>query len=142
MAANSFRGEAELIVGEGEEAKTYKLCIDVNAMCYAEGHLDKTTDEIVELVETDFSSWSASARSRAVTPRFNASLTRTLLWAALQKKHPGTHLGEAGEIMTNAGPGPTAVAVLNAFFGALGTSEDGEGKEAENPPGQNEPGTG
>jgi hypothetical protein len=56
----------------------------------------------------------------------NATLMRALLWAGLQKHHPGTHLAEAGEIMSDAGIAPTVGAVLNGFYTAFGDSEDKE----------------
>jgi hypothetical protein len=121
-AANPLLGETLLIAGE----TTYKLCFDVNAMCYAEERLKKTTDEIVAIVSEEFAGWEKERLDKGQIPRLNNSLTRTLIWAGLQKHHPKTHLIEAGEIMTIAGIGTSATAVINGFFAAFGTAEDGD----------------
>ena len=136
-AINPLRGEARL---EGGEGRSFKLCFDVNAFCYAEERLGKTTDEIVALVAEEFSAWGNAKLEGS--PRINASLTRALLWAGLQKHHPGTHLAEAGEIMSDAGIATTAGAVLNGFFAAFGKAEDGEEKNPPTSAAPTEPGTG
>lgn len=127
-AVNPLRGEATLEAGE---RGTLKITFDCNAFCFAEERLDKTTDEIVAQVAEEFAGWQEEARAKGATPRLNASLTRTLLWAGLQKHQPGTHLVEAGEILSDAGPAATAVAVLNAFFAAFGPAE---GEQSSRPP--------
>lgn len=127
-AVNPLRGEATLEAGE---RGTLKICFDANAFCAAEERLEKTTDQIVDLVATDFSGWQKEKLAKGENPRLNSSLTRTLLWAGLQKHQPGTHMIEAGEIFSDAGPAATAIAVLNAFFAAFGPAED---KEDARPP--------
>lgn len=124
VAINPLRGEATLDAGE---RGLLKICFDANAFCFAEERLAKTTDEIVALVANDFSGWQEERLHAGETPRLNSSLTRTLLWAGLQKHQPGTHMIEAGEIFSDAGPAATAVAVLNAFFVAFGPAEGEQG---------------
>lgn len=137
MAVNALRGEATLEAGD----KAYRLVFDVNAFCYAEERLAKTTDEIVAEVSTEFASWNPDALSKGGVPRINATLTRALLWAGLQKHHAGTHLAEAGEIMSAAGLNGTVAAVLNGFYAAFGQAE---GEDGSRPPegGEAAPGTG
>lgn len=127
--ANPLRGEAPLAAGDA----SYTLCFDVNAFCYAEAQLAKTTDEIVFQVQDELSGWVVASKNPNALPRLNSSLVRGLLWAGLQKHHPGTHLVEAGEIMSDAGLANTVVAVTNAFFAAFGPPE-AEGEKRPNPP--------
>lgn len=140
---NPLRGDSHLKVGD----VTYLLCLDVNALCFAEKELSQTTDEILGVAASDFSGWQrvAAAAKTGVdlpTPRTNAVLIRALLWAALQKHNPGTHLVEAGEIMTNAGLGPTVIAVLDALFTAFGLAEDKDSAGPQKPPAAKKAGTG
>lgn len=128
-AINALRGEAELVAGD----RTLKLCFDVNGLCFAEEQMKLTTDEIVAKAAKEFAGWE-SVDPKAPPPRVNASFTRSLLWAALQKHHSGTHLIEAGEIMSDAGVGPTVAAVLNSLFAAFANDE--EGGEDTDPPSQ------
>lgn len=120
-AVNPLRGEVALDAGE---RGTLKVCIDVNALCYAEERLGKTTDEIAELVTNEFADWGTAKVNGS--PRINVSLARTLLWAGLQRDQPGTHMAEVGEIMTEAGLVPSINAVISGFFAAFGKAEDGE----------------
>ena len=129
-AVNPLRGEATLEAGA---RGTLKLTFDVNSFCYAEERLGKTTDEILEQVTTEFASWSDDAQKRGERPRVPAALLRTLLWAGLQKHQPGTHLAEAGEIMSDAGVSPTVSAVLAGFYAAFGEAEDEQGSHPQSP---------
>lgn len=121
VAVNPLRGEASLNAGA---RGSLKLCFDANAFCFAEERLGKTTDEIVEMVSLEFASWDKKALQAGGTPKINANLTRTLLWAGLQKHHPSTHMAEAGEILSDAGLATTVGALLNSFYAAFGEAED------------------
>ena len=137
-AVNPLRGEATLDAGE---RGTLTLVYDVNAFCYAEGHLGKTTDQIVAMVQEEFAGWDQAAADESRAPRVNATLTRALLWAGLQKRHPGTHMIEAGEIMSDAGLGETVAAVLNGVFAFFGKAEE-DGDSGDPPKKPKKGGTG
>ncbi|MEV4934607.1 hypothetical protein [Sphingobium sp. LSP13-1-1.1] len=123
-AVNPLRGEAQIKVADA----TLKLVFDVNAFCYAQPVLNMKPLEIL---------------SAHLADDGDMLLTRTLLWAALQKHHP-CHELEAGEILADAGV-PTVrnalTAMFVAAFGLKKESDDGEGKKGENPP-TTTPGTG
>jgi hypothetical protein len=111
---NALRGEAALKAGD----RVFSLAFDVNAFCFAEGELKRDTDDIA---------------GELITGTASLVVVRAMLWAALQKHHPGTHLVEAGEIMSDAGMPhvrEAMIAGLSAAFG-LKVAEDGDGK---NPP--------
>lgn len=112
MAANPLRGEAELVAGD----RTLTLCLDVNAFCYAEDELGKTTDQIVVTLE-----------SRPA----DMMMARGLIWAALQRHHPGTNLLEAGEIISESGLAEARAALTKCLEAAFGTVE---GKDKPRPP--------
>lgn len=129
-AINPMRGEAILEAGE---RKTLKIVFDVNAFCYAEERLGKSTDEIVDQVTKEFATWDRKNLEAGGTPRINATLTRVLLWAGLQKHQPGTHMVEAGEIMSDVGVAVVGNAVLDAFYAAFGQAEKVEGEQSAHP---------
>jgi hypothetical protein len=128
VAVNPLRGEASL---DGGVRGPLKLCFDANAFCYAEERLGKSTDEIVEMVSMEFASWDKKALAAGATPKINANLTRALLWAGLQRHHPGIHLAEAGEIMSDAGLAHTVGALLSGFFAAFGNAEGEQGSRPQ-----------
>lgn len=111
---NPLRGDAAFLAGE----QSYRLAFDVNAFCYAESELAPlTADEIV----AQFSAGTASLTTM-----------RVLVWAGLQRHHSGTHLAQAGEIMSDAGMPIVRAAITSAFVAAFG--EVTEDKDGKNPP--------
>lgn len=114
MAANPFRGEAELVVGE----KTYKLVMDANALIFTQGLLKRKPREMVQSLFAD--------------PE-DTELVRGLLWGCLQKHHE-CHVIEAGEILSDAGEAETCAALLLVAAEAYGIGKEEEGGDRENPP--------
>ncbi len=111
---NPLRGEAEVAAGGAK----YRLAFDVSAFCYMEKALEPmSTDDIVAEV----------AGGTA-----NITLLRAVVWAALQRHHPDTHLIQAGEIMSDAGLPAILKAVADGLSAAFGLAP--EGGEDENPP--------
>ncbi|EPR14196.1 hypothetical protein M527_29220 [Sphingobium indicum IP26] len=114
-AANPLRGEASIAIGE----TAYHLVLDVNAFCYAQSALAMKPLEMV-------SSFLADGD--------DILLTRTLLWAALQRNHP-CHELEAGDILGEVGVPSVRAALTDMMVAAFGLREPGtEGKDGENPP--------
>lgn len=111
---NPLRGEGELEAG----STIYRLAFDVNAFCFAESALAPlTTDEIVAEV--------AGGTAKM-------TILRAIVWAALQKHHPDTHLAQAAEIMSDAGMPAVRKAIADGLKAAFGlATEDGDEK---NPP--------
>jgi hypothetical protein len=112
MTANAFRGRAALTAGE----RKFTLLFDVNAFCLLETAMGRPTDELVD----DYDSGRRDLR-----------LTRGLLWAGLQDKHPCT-IAEAGVIMSDAGTEAVHTAVTSGMLAAFGVVSEGE--EAAHPP--------
>lgn len=115
---NPLRGEASIEIG----GLTFKLVMDANAFCCAQGALDKKMMDMV----ADFTA----------DPDDIITL-RALFWASLQKNHP-CHILQAGEMLSDAGDPAVRGVIAELLAAAFGTnSETGqaaEGKEAENPP--------
>jgi len=123
-AVNPLRGEAQVQAA----GTTFNLVFDVNAFCYAQPVLNMKPLEIL---------------SAHLADDGDMLLTRTLLWAALQKHHP-CHELEAGEILADAGVPAVRTALTAMFVAAFGLKKEGgdeEGKKGENPP-TKIPGTG
>lgn len=112
--SNPLRGEGSFKAGEA----TYRLAFDANAFCYAETALEPlTTDDIVAQVAAGTA---------------NMTLLRAVVWAALQRHHPDTHLTQAGEIISDAGMPAVRMAIGDGLAAAFGLATEG-GEEA-NPP--------
>lgn len=77
---NPFRGEAALLHGE----ENLTLTVDINALCAAEEKTGLSLDMLL-------TRYAAEA---------NATLTRALLWAALQKNYNFT-IEQAGDIISD-----------------------------------------
>ncbi|MGW8202978.1 hypothetical protein ACWGM0_10575 [Sphingomonas bisphenolicum] len=109
MAVNPLRGEAALKVGD----KAYSLMLDVNAFCYAQPVLHMKPLEMVSAFLADGE---------------DLFLTRTLLWAALQRHHP-CHELEAGDILADAGPVAVRSTITDMMVAAFGLKQQAEDKE-------------
>jgi hypothetical protein len=121
IAVNPLRGEAALQAG----GKTYRLVFDANAFCFAESALaPMATDEIIGQIAAGTA---------------NMGLLRAMVWAALQRHHPETHIMGAGEVMSDAGMPAVRTALASGLGSAFGLAT--EGKDGKNPP-KKEGGTG
>jgi hypothetical protein len=81
--ANPVRGEVDLVVGE----TTYTIKLGRNALASVEGLLGSGFPEIAASLTTD--------------PQFG--VMRAILWAGLQRYHPGLDLMAVGDLMDDAG---------------------------------------
>lgn len=115
--ANPLRGEASLIAGDA----TYTLSLHINALCEAEDALGMDIDEIL-------SRYAGGASMR---------VTRALIWAGLQDKHPCS-IDQAGDIMTAAGVPAAKASLEKALISAMPPEEGGK----SDPPKRGKGGTG
>jgi len=81
MAVNRFFGEATVEAA----GKSYKLRLDINAMCCFEDVTGKEAMAVLEALE----------RGKASTKDL-----RAMLWCCLQGHHPEATIEDAGEIMS------------------------------------------
>lgn len=100
--ANDVRGE----VGFSAGGKAYTIKFSTNAICEAENILRKSIVQIMSEID-----W--------------VSTRRVLLWAALQPRHPGLELTDAGEIMDALGPARSVEALTQAFNAAFPAPAEG-----------------
>lgn len=119
--SNPLRGEASIEIG----GLAFKLVLDANAFCCAQEATGKKMLEMVENFTLD--------ADDLVT-------LRALFWASLQRHHP-CHLIQAGEMLSDAGDPAVRGVIAEALAVALGTDDNAEGKQGENPPTEI-PGTG
>lgn len=101
---NPLRGEAALAAG----AVTCTLVCDVNAFVEMEAATGLTFNELLATVQGN--------------PSF--TIVRQVICAALQEKHPGTTLREAGKLMSDAGLTETVTALRTAIKHALPEVKD------------------
>lgn len=87
IVVNPLRGEIELVVGTGDEAKTYTLRLQANAMVEAETVTGLGMGEIIAKMQ----------QAPAI------GLLRGLLWAAMREYQPKATLADAGEIISIIG---------------------------------------
>lgn len=85
--ANREKGEVDLKVGP----ETYTICIDLNAMALVESHFS-TPDRDVTFYEV-------FGRLRTGGVRY----IRAIIWAGLQKHHPGFSIEAVGSLIQKAG---------------------------------------
>lgn len=100
--ANDVKGEVGFVAG----GKTYTVKFSTNAICEAENILRKSIVQIMADI-----SW--------------LSTRRVLLWAALQPKHPGLELADAGELMDALGPTRSIEVLTEAFNAAFPAPAEG-----------------
>lgn len=81
--ANPERGEVDLVIGE----TTYTIKLGRNALASVEGLLGRGFPEIAATLNAD--------------PQI--SVMRAILWAGLQRHHPGIDLLQVGDLMDDAG---------------------------------------
>lgn len=113
--ANKERGQVEF----KSDDKTFLLTFTNNAICDAEGVLDKSIVEIVQMIE--------KGRITAV---------RAVFWAGLHENHPEIDLKQAGSMMTGRLP-----EVTDAISKAFQLSQPEASDESPPKPDQ-QPGTG
>lgn len=110
--ANKERGEVDLVAG----GETYTLRFTFNEIAEIETRLNKGANDILAMLRD---------------PKdFRVSNWRVLLWGALQDRHEGTSIKDAGEIMRAAGL-DEVIARLNEAM-ELGFPERQRG-DGENP---------
>jgi hypothetical protein len=51
--ANIKRGEREFTVGEGADARTFKMVMDINAFCELEGELGVSLPKLMQMMEQE-----------------------------------------------------------------------------------------
>lgn len=83
---NLVRGESELVVGEGRNARRFKLVLDANAFCEIEGALNIGLPELM----------------RTLAQKPSIRVFRALLYGALYREHRMT-VEEAGDLIGEAG---------------------------------------
>lgn len=98
--ANREKGEVDLQIGD----ETYTLSLDINAMVLVETHFSTPTKEV-----TFYEAFAKLEKSGAVR------YIRAILWAALQKHHPGLPIEAVGLLIQRAGG-------LNGFTNKLKVS--------------------
>lgn len=88
VVANRLKGEVDIQVG----AKTYTLCMDINALAWLEERYSTPEQEVSfpQLLDR-------MEKSKRITD------IRTMMCAALQKHHPGITIEEAGDVMQATG---------------------------------------
>jgi hypothetical protein len=106
--ANIARGESELTV----DGEVYHLVIDYNAFANAEDAADMQIDDLLNALRTQ--------------PRIKH--LRAILYGALQDRHPGTTIADAGRLMS-AGGEELGQAIGKAMEGAFH-----QARASENPP--------
>jgi hypothetical protein len=121
MSANPLRAERELRLGD----EVLKLTLDVNAFCCVEPVLGMKPMAILREFQEEPD---------------GLTIPRAMLWAALQKHHPETHLAQAGEIMSDVGFLETRKSLTDLFGQFYGQAEDGDEKDP--PKKRKTPGTG
>lgn len=94
--ANDLKGE----VAFEAAGKSYILKFSTNAICEAENIMRKPVLAIMAEID-----W--------------ISTRRVLMWAALQPKHPGLELSDAGELMDALGPARSIEVLTRAFNAAF-----------------------
>lgn len=117
--SNPIKGEVRLLAG----SQSYVLVFGANAMVALESALDMSLNQIVNLFKADI----------------RIGTLRTMLWAALQDRHPEVDERQAGLIMDEAGLDQVGEKIGEAFSLAL-PKEDAKG--AARPPKPGKSGTG
>ena len=84
---NILRGQHAFMVGEGEDAKEYRLVLDANAFIEVETILDTTLPELF----------------RAVVEKPSLRLFRAILYGSLTENHPEMTLRDAGDLIAEVG---------------------------------------
>lgn len=114
--ANFARGEVDFQV----ERVTYRLVLDMNALC--------------ELEELKNEPWGVTfERMGSTQSGLRMTDLRSILWAALRARHPSITVEGAGNILQTAGPESVLEAVTEALRRARPAAEEG-GPSAGNPP--------
>lgn len=106
---NPLRGEADLKTATAN----YTIVLDVNAFCEIEQDTGLSVNELIAEMQG--------------SPSFG--LLRSLFAAALQAKHPGTTVREAGDIMSDAGLEAMTEALRTAIKQAMPPATDDAGKK-------------
>ncbi len=109
--ANPERGEVALLVGD----RTYKLVIDVNAICELE-ELLSTPDQPVTSGQVFLLAAQRSVRH-----------IRALVWASLRRHHPEMELSHTGQLIEDAGG-------VDEFLETLGKLRKASQPEGDNRP--------
>lgn len=113
--SNPLKGEVRLLAG----GQSFVLVFGANAMVTLETALDLSLNQIVALFQSDI----------------RITTLRTMLWAALQDRHPEVSELEAGRIMDQAGLEQVGEKIGEAFTLAL-PKEDAKGSARPPKPGR------
>jgi hypothetical protein len=108
--ANRERGEVEVQA----LGKTWTLKLGVNAMCEIEDATGKSITEIGSLL----------SNPKTATIR----MLRTVMWGALQDRHEGTGIKEAGDLIDEIGMDQAGVKIGEAFSAATPGAKGGESR--------------
>ena len=103
-------------VGEGEDAKSYTLQLDFNALCAVEDLLDTGFEEVVERLQK--------------RPRL--AVLRAVFWAGLRTHHKGITVEKAGLLIGEVGADRVRELIDEAFTKAFPKAE--EANATEDPP--------
>ncbi|MFZ2995951.1 hypothetical protein [Sphingobium sp.] len=109
--ANPLRGEASFKAGEAN----FTLVFDINTFCALEDETGLGVSDLIDQVQAK--------------PSFK--LLRSIFCAGLQTHHPRTTIGEAGEIMSDAGLETLQKALSSALQAAMPAPDAVAGKSAE-----------
>lgn len=93
--ANEIKGEFTLEFTSEGEKQTFRLYLDVNALCEAEGVLGMSSAEIVNKIGSG-----------------DMRLLRTLLWCASREHHNELTIDDCGDLITEASPNTVAATLL------------------------------
>lgn len=99
---NPIRGEADFPAGE----VTYRLCVDINALCSIEAALGRRSGEFISAISAG-----------------DITVLRGVLWGALQRHHDEIDLADAGDLISEVGLDLTRTKVIEAIAAAFPSAE-------------------